>query len=70
MSKPPPSTDAMVNGAENQLLFPMSSMGGPAWAEKSVEEIREALAHKPKIHVSHKHTENVGAGKAGNNVHV
>ncbi|KAF2024067.1 UPF0187-domain-containing protein [Setomelanomma holmii] len=55
MSKSPPIFAHVVNHAENQLLYPLSHMTSAGWAEKSVEEIRSALATKPGMHFHNSH---------------
>lgn len=50
MSRMPPSTDDFVAHEENFPLYPLSHLGSSAWADKSVDEIRDALASKPGLH--------------------
>ncbi|KAF2996262.1 hypothetical protein E8E13_004414 [Curvularia kusanoi] len=50
MSKPAPSVEEAVMHPDNMLLYPLSDMGSKGWAEKSVDEIRDALASKPGLH--------------------
>jgi predicted membrane chloride channel (bestrophin family) len=50
MSCAAPSIEEVVMHPENQLLYPLSSLGSAAWAAKSVDEIRDALASKPGLH--------------------
>jgi ion channel-forming bestrophin family protein len=50
MSKSAPSIEEVVMHPENQLLYPLSSLGSAAWAAKSVDEIKDALASKPGLH--------------------
>jgi putative membrane protein len=55
MSKAAPVfADGLVNEA-NELLYPLSHMSSAGWAEKSVEEIRDALATKPGLHYHNSH---------------
>jgi putative membrane protein len=55
MSKVAPVfTDAMGRD-ENEVLYPLSHLGSKAWADKSVQEIREALAAKPGMHFHNSH---------------
>ncbi|KAJ4299823.1 hypothetical protein N0V90_005069 [Kalmusia sp. IMI 367209] len=68
MSKPAPRPDAFVFSDENEVLYPLSNLGGNAWADKSVDEIREALGQKPKVHFKHTESEGVSATKASDNV--
>jgi len=49
MSKVPPTFAQTVGHTDNQLLYPLSHMGSAGWAEKSVDEIRAALAAKPGL---------------------
>ncbi|OAF98791.1 UPF0187-domain-containing protein [Paraphaeosphaeria sporulosa] len=55
MSKPAPTVDEFLMNDANEMLYPLSNLGGRALAEQSVEEIREKLAQKPRVH--YKHTE-------------
>jgi hypothetical protein len=48
MSKTAPRFEDIVAHEENQLLYPLSYASG--WADKSVDEIRDALASKPGMH--------------------
>ncbi|KAH6872792.1 Bestrophin, RFP-TM, chloride channel-domain-containing protein [Alternaria rosae] len=50
MSKPASSIEEVVMHPDNQLLYPLSTLGGAGWAAKSVDEIRDALATKPGLH--------------------
>lgn len=50
MSRAAPSIEEVVMHPENQLLYPLSSLGSAGWAAKSVEDIRDALASKPGLH--------------------
>lgn len=59
MSRPAPATDEFVLSDENELLYPLSHLGSKSWADKSVEEIREALGQKPKIHYPRTESEEV-----------
>ncbi|KAJ4352205.1 uncharacterized protein N0V89_007552 [Didymosphaeria variabile] len=68
MSKPAPTVDEIVMSDHNELLYPISGLGGRAWAEKSVEEIREALGQKPSIKYRHTESEGADAVKASDNV--
>ena len=49
MSRPAPVSDVFAAHEDNLLLYPLSRMGSKAWLEKSVKEIREALALKPGL---------------------
>lgn len=51
ISKPPPRPDEFMSKDENALLFPLSQLGYQAWDRKSVEEIREGLAHRQGVSV-------------------
>jgi putative membrane protein len=53
MSRVPTPTEELVMDEDNLLLYPLSLRGGSDWAEKSVEEIRDALASKPGLHFPH-----------------
>ncbi|KAL1597694.1 hypothetical protein SLS60_008180 [Paraconiothyrium brasiliense] len=68
MSKPAPTVDDIVMSDHNELLYPINGLGGRAWAEKSVEEIRGALAQKPSIKYRHTESEEADAVKASDNV--
>lgn len=50
MSRPPPLSHDYVVHAENLPLYPLSSMSSQGWADKSLDEIRDALAAKPGLH--------------------
>ncbi|KAH9861100.1 hypothetical protein IAQ61_010836 [Plenodomus lingam] len=50
MSRAPPLSDDFVPHQANLPLYPLSHLGSPAWAQRSVDEIREALAAKPGLH--------------------
>ncbi|KAH9862664.1 hypothetical protein J1614_010757 [Plenodomus biglobosus] len=50
MSRAPPVSDEFVAHEANLPLYPLSHMGSKGWAEKSVDEIRDALAAKPGLH--------------------
>lgn len=50
MSRMPPSTDTFVTHEDNLPLYPLSHMGSNGWADKTVDEIRDALASKPGLH--------------------
>ncbi|KAL6706964.1 hypothetical protein ACN47E_004914 [Coniothyrium glycines] len=50
MSRLPPSSDEFVAHEDNLPLYPLSHMGSKGWADKSVDEIRDALAAKPGLH--------------------
>ncbi|KAH7092413.1 Bestrophin, RFP-TM, chloride channel-domain-containing protein [Paraphoma chrysanthemicola] len=55
MSKAAPVWSQVIGREENQLLYPLSHMGSAAWADKSVDEIRDALATKPGMHFHNSH---------------
>lgn len=55
MSKSPPVFETVANSADNQLLYPLSHMGSSGWAEKSVDDIRDALRMKPGMHFHNSH---------------
>jgi putative membrane protein len=59
MSKRAPTTDDFLLSPDNQLLYPLSPLGASAWMDKSVDEIHEALAQKPKVHFHHTESEAV-----------
>ena len=50
MSRAAPLSDEFVGHEDNLPLYPLSHMGSRGWADKSVEEIRDALASKPGLH--------------------
>lgn len=50
MSRVAPSSDEFVAHEDNLPLYPLSHLGGRAWADKSVDEILDALAAKPGLH--------------------
>jgi putative membrane protein len=53
MAKPAVPFSKIVAHADNQPLYPVSMLGGAAWADKSVDEIRAALASKPAFDFYH-----------------
>ncbi|KAH8726162.1 Bestrophin, RFP-TM, chloride channel-domain-containing protein [Phaeosphaeriaceae sp. PMI808] len=55
MSKAAPTFVDAVNHGDNQLLYPLSHLGSAGWADKSVDEIRDALASKPNFHLHRGH---------------
>jgi putative membrane protein len=55
MSKPAPSFADSLLDEQNELLYPLSHMSSADWAEKSVDEIRDALATKPGLHFHNSH---------------
>jgi hypothetical protein len=55
MSKAAPVWAEVVARQENQLLYPLSHMASAGWADKSVGEIRDALAMKPGMHFHNSH---------------
>jgi putative membrane protein len=61
MSRAAPKFADVVDSEQNQLLYPLSHLGANGWAEKSVEEIRDALAAKPGLHFHNSH----GSAAAG-----
>jgi ion channel-forming bestrophin family protein len=63
MAKPAPVTDDFVLSDSNQLLYPLSHMAATGWADKSVDEIRQALGQKPKVHFHHTESEAVESVK-------
>lgn len=68
MSKPAPSVDEFIMNDANEMLYPVSNLGGRAWAEQSVEEIREKLAQKPGVRYRHTEPEEGEVVKASDNV--
>ncbi|KAK3215892.1 hypothetical protein GRF29_8g1404092 [Pseudopithomyces chartarum] len=62
MAKAAPVVNDFVASDTNEVLWPLSTEGARAWADKSVEEIREALGHKPQMR--YKHTESEGDAQA------
>ncbi len=46
MSRPAPQPDEFINHPENMIFYPMSDLGSKGWADKSVDEIRDALSTK------------------------
>jgi hypothetical protein len=50
MSRTAPSVEELVMHEDNKVLYPLSPMNGSGWADRSVEEIRNALASKPGMH--------------------
>lgn len=59
MAKPAPAADTFVLSDENEVLWPMSGLGARAWAERSVEEIREVLREKPGVRFRQTESEGV-----------
>ncbi|KAH3920558.1 hypothetical protein HBI56_071660 [Parastagonospora nodorum] len=55
MSQPAPKWEEVVGREENELLYPLSHLSSAGWADKSVDEIREALAAKPGLHFHNSH---------------
>lgn len=55
MSQPAPKWEDVVKREENELLYPLSHLSSAGWADKSVDEIREALAAKPGLHFHNSH---------------
>lgn len=53
MAKPPPASDDFVGSDANHVLFPLSEGGANEWKERSVEEIRDALGAKVRVHFHH-----------------
>ncbi|KAF2437572.1 UPF0187-domain-containing protein [Karstenula rhodostoma CBS 690.94] len=68
MSKPAPTVDEFIMNDANEMLYPLSNLGGRAWAEQSVEEIREKLAQKPSVRYRHTQPEEGEVAKASDNV--
>jgi putative membrane protein len=68
MSKPAPTVDQFIMNDANEMLYPMSGLGGRAWAEKSVEEIREALGQKPGVRYRHTEPEDREVVQASDHV--
>lgn len=68
MSKPAPTVDDFIMNDANEMLYPVSNLGGRAWAEQSVEEIREKLAMKPRLHYKHTESEEGEMVKDSDNV--
>ncbi|KAF2124459.1 UPF0187-domain-containing protein [Dothidotthia symphoricarpi CBS 119687] len=50
MSRAAPVVGEFVMHEENMPMYPLSHMGSRGWADKSVDEIRDALAAKPGLH--------------------
>ncbi|CAO2649923.1 Nn.00g012150.m01.CDS01 [Neocucurbitaria sp. VM-36] len=50
MSRVAPLSDEFVAHEDNLPLYPLSHLGSKGWADKSIEEIRDALASKPGLH--------------------
>lgn len=50
MSRAPQPSDAFFAHEDNLPLYPLSHMNSQSWAEKSVDEIRDALSAKPGLH--------------------
>lgn len=50
MSRAAPLSEEFVASEDNLLLYPLSHLGSRSWAEKSVDDIRDALAAKPGLH--------------------
>jgi putative membrane protein len=50
MARAAPLSDAFVAHEANFPLYPLSHLGAKSWADKSVAEIRDALATKPGLH--------------------
>jgi putative membrane protein len=55
MSRAAPKWGDVVASEENEVLYPLSHLSGAGWAEKSVDEIREALAAKPGLYFHNSH---------------
>lgn len=53
MSRPPPKFEDVVRHQDNQLLFPLPGAEATVWGDRSVDEIRDALASKPGMHFHH-----------------
>lgn len=68
MSKAAPTADEFVALDSNEVLWPWSTEGARTWADKSVEEIREALGQKPGLRYAHTESEGVSVVKASDNV--
>jgi len=49
MSSPAPKPADFVQRAQNMPLYPLSESGYQSWAERSEEEIRDALRIKPNM---------------------
>lgn len=47
MSRTAPVIDEFAMHSENMPMYPLSNIGSKGWADKSVDEIRDALASKP-----------------------
>lgn len=76
MSKPVPVFAKTMAHEENQLLHPLSPLGSASWADKSVDQIRAALAGKPgfdfyntvhtkRLHRTEAHKAEEGEGGVG-----
>ena len=65
MSKVPPTFAETVSHGDNQLLYPLSHMSSAGWADKSVDEIRDALAAKPGL----RYHNSRGSANAGHHAH-
>lgn len=50
MSRAPPRSEDFVVHEDNLPLYPLSPMSSKGWADKSVDEIRDALAAKPGLY--------------------
>lgn len=50
MSRAAPLFDDFVTHEDNLPLYPLSHLGSKGWADKSIDEIRDALASKPGLH--------------------
>lgn len=68
MAKAAPVVNDFVASDTNEVLWPLSTEGARAWADKSVEEIREALGHKPQMRYKHTESEGVSVVKASDDV--
>jgi putative membrane protein len=55
MSKVAPVFSNIADHDDNEVLYPLSHMGSKGWADKSVQEIRDALAAKPAMHFHNSH---------------
>lgn len=66
MSKAAPRFAHIVKQSDNQVLYPLSHLGSTGWAEKSLKEIRDALAAKPGLLFHNSHSATTTAGSLAN----
>ncbi|KAL5418928.1 hypothetical protein PMIN03_000770 [Paraphaeosphaeria minitans] len=68
LSRPAPAADGFLMDDANEVLYPLSNLGGRALAEQSVEEIRAKLAQKPWVYYKHTESEEGEMVRSSDNV--